>query len=167
METAMHQHYEEGREHGRLASVHGQLEFVRSCDLLHRFLPAPPAVILDVGGGTGPYAFHLARAGYEVHLVDAVELHAEQARSHQSEQGVELTSIRVGDARALEFAEASADAVLLMGPLYHLTEREERLQALREAHRVLRTGGVVFAVGISRFASALDGLLSGHLRDPG
>ena len=56
--------------------------------------------------------------------------------------------------------------MLLFGPLYHLTEREERIAALREARRVLRPGGHVFAVGISRFASTLDGLMSGYLDDP-
>jgi hypothetical protein len=56
--------------------------------------------------------------------------------------------------------------VLLMGPLYHLTQRADRHQALREAYRVLRPEGVVIAVGISRFASALDGLWRGFLRDP-
>jgi SAM-dependent methyltransferase len=71
----------------------------------------------------------------------------------------------VGDARALERADASADAVLLLGPLYHLTERDDRLAALREALRVLRPGGWLFAAGISRFASLLDGLSSGKLFD--
>ena len=64
----------------------------------------------------------------------------------------------MGDARRLDFAEAKADGVLLLGPLYHLTERRDRLAALGEARRVLRPGGLVFAAGISRFASLLDGL---------
>jgi SAM-dependent methyltransferase len=56
--------------------------------------------------------------------------------------------------------------VLLFGPLYHLTERAGRLQALREAHRILRPGGILLAVGISRFTSALDGMRQGFLDDP-
>src|SRR5262249_561980 len=75
-------------------------------------------------------------------------------------------SALVGDARALGLAEASVDAVLLFGPLYHLRERADRLQALAEAHRVCRRGGVVMAAAISRFASTLDGLRGGYLQDP-
>jgi len=72
----------------------------------------------------------------------------------------------LGDARRLDKADASADAVLLLGPLYHLTERADRLAALTEARRVVRPGGPVLAVGISRFASLLDGLRLGILGDP-
>jgi ubiquinone/menaquinone biosynthesis C-methylase UbiE len=72
----------------------------------------------------------------------------------------------VGDARQLLWADNSADAVLLLGPLYHLTSRDDRLQALREAYRVVRPGGVVAAAAISRFASTYDGLVRGFLEDP-
>jgi SAM-dependent methyltransferase len=64
----------------------------------------------------------------------------------------------VGDARELTFNDGVADGVLLLGPLYHLTERADRLRALHEANRVLRPGGVMFAAAISRYASALDGI---------
>jgi ubiquinone/menaquinone biosynthesis C-methylase UbiE len=59
----------------------------------------------------------------------------------------------------------SADAVLLLGPLYHLVEQSDRVQALREARRILKVGGVLFAAAISRFASLIDGLSSGYYRD--
>ena len=77
-----------------------------------------------------------------------------------------LASAAVGDARALRLLDQSADVVLLLGPLYHLPERSERLQALAEAHRVCRRGGLVIAAAISRFASTLDGLRGGYLEDP-
>ena len=77
-----------------------------------------------------------------------------------------LASAQVADARSLPFADASADAVLMLGPLYHLTEREDRLRALGEALRVLRPGGVVFAAAISRFASLVDGLRGSLFDDP-
>jgi ubiquinone/menaquinone biosynthesis C-methylase UbiE len=159
--------YERGDEAGRLESM-GRLEFARTMVLLERFLPSAPAVVLDVGGGAGAYALPLARRGYEVHLVDPIALHLEQAlAAAQADPAAELASARIGDARALPQADACADAVLLLGPLYHLTEAAQRKRALEEALRVLRPGGVLAAVGISRFASTLDGILRGFLLDPG
>ncbi len=70
-----------------------------------------------------------------------------------------VRSIELGDARHLPFADASVDAVLLMGPLYHLLERRDRMAAIREALRVLRSDGVLFAAGISRYAGVLDALV--------
>ena len=159
-------HYAEGGERERLFEGRCQLERVRTQELLVRHLPPPPAVVLDVGGGPGVCARWLAAQGYEVHLVDPVPLHVEQASSPGSEPGGRpLASARIGDARDLDRPAASADLVLLMGPLYHLTERADRLRALREATRVVRPGGWVFAVGISRFNSLLDGLSAGFLDD--
>jgi SAM-dependent methyltransferase len=96
-----------------------------------------------------------------VHLVDPVPLHVEQARAAANGYTVAL-----GDARSLYEPDASADAVLLLGPLYHLTERADRLRALAEAGRVLRPTGHLFVAAISRFASLLDGLRENRLDDP-
>jgi SAM-dependent methyltransferase len=158
--------YERGDEAGRLESL-GRLEFARTMVLLERFLPPAPAVVLDVGGAAGAYALPLARRGYEVHLLDPIALHLEQAlAAAEADPAAELASARIGDARALPQADASVDAVLLLGPLYHLTEAAQRERSLREALRVLRPGGVLAAVGISRFASTLHGILRGFLLDP-
>lgn len=94
-----------------------------------------------------------------------MELHLEQARSYAAASGIRLASITPGDARGLDFHASSADAVLLLGPLYHLAERSDRLQALVEARRVLRTRSVLFAASISRFASLIDGLSRGLFQD--
>jgi ubiquinone/menaquinone biosynthesis C-methylase UbiE len=160
-------HYESSNEAQRLLNGFGQLELARTQAIIRRYLPPPPAVIMDVGGGAGIHSCWLAKMGYEVHLVDAVPLHVEQARqASQAQADHPLASIEVGDARKLDRAEASVDVVLLLGPLYHLTERSDRVLALREAYRVLRRGGLVFAVVISRFASTLDGLFRGFMDDP-
>ena len=167
MDDAVSQHYERGFESGRMISGGlPSLEMARTLELLERFLPGPPADILDVGGGPGVYAAILARQGYRVELIDPVPLHVEQAAAASAMQPESPFGARVGDARALEADDASFDAVLLLGPLYHLTERGDRVRALAEARRVLRPHGVVVGAAISRFASLLDGLAHGFLGDP-
>jgi SAM-dependent methyltransferase len=162
------QHYNEASEADRLESGANRIELARTQELITRYAPPPPAVVYDVGGGPGVYALWLARQGYAVHLVDAHPLHVEQARRASAAQPeTPLASASQGDARRLEFANDSADVVLLLGPLYHLTERSDRVAALREARRVVRPGGVVLAAVISRFASALDGMRQGFYDDPG
>jgi ubiquinone/menaquinone biosynthesis C-methylase UbiE len=161
------EHYLQGIERERLSSDEGELERLRTQSILARFLPPAPAVILDIGGAAGIYAFPLAQMGYQVHLIDPVELHLEQARSHSHESGVGLASISPGNACKLDLAAGVADAVLLLGPLYHLVEHANRVASLREAYRVLKPGGVVFAAAISRFASLSDGLCRGYFKDPG
>ena len=157
--------YRQTRESKRLTNdVRGQIEFARTQEIIRRYLPVLPAVVLDIGGGAGPYACWLAKAGYEVHLVDPVDLHIEQAKEASDRQPeTPIASISLGDARALRFASISADAVLLLGPLYHLIDENERLLALGEAYRVLRNGGVMVAAGISRFASLLSCLFENRL----
>jgi len=116
----------------------------------------PPAFVVDVGGGPGVYATWLAQQGYRVHLFDVVPRHVEAV----SAAAQDLLSAEIGDARRLAIDDACADAVLLLGPLYHLVERKDRIAALQEARRILRPGGILFAAGISRFASAIDGAMS-------
>jgi ubiquinone/menaquinone biosynthesis C-methylase UbiE len=151
-------YYAQGGEQARLDQGYFPLERARTQEIVLRHLPPPPAVVLDVGGAAGVYALWLAARGYEVHLVDPVPLHVEQAARASGESDHPLASSSVGDARALARGDAGADAVLLLGPLYHLIEREDRLRALREVQRVLRPGGLVFAAAISRFASLVDNL---------
>jgi ubiquinone/menaquinone biosynthesis C-methylase UbiE len=160
-------HYDKGDESSRLRAGWFQLEQARTQELLLRHLPPAPAMVLDAGGGAGAYACWLAALGYQVHLIDAVAKHVEQARAASANQPQHpLASAEVGDARNLSHPDNSADAVLLLGPLYHLVEREDRLACLREARRVLRPGGIVWGAGISRFASLLDSLSTGFFDDP-
>jgi SAM-dependent methyltransferase len=155
--------YDEGGERDRLTAGPSQLERLRTEVLLSRFLPAPPARVLDVGGAAGVYASWLSARGYQVHLVDPVPLHVEQAR----EAAAGSFTAALGDARELTEADASHDAVLLLGPLYHLLERADRVRALAQARRVARPGGVVIAATISRYASLMDGVYRGFVDRPG
>jgi ubiquinone/menaquinone biosynthesis C-methylase UbiE len=164
--SEVQEYYAEGRERDRLEHGHGLLEALRTQELLNRWLPGAPAVVLDVGGAAGRYAIPLAAAGYEVHLLDPALLHVQQAQDASRSSSRPLASVQQGDARRLPFPDESVDAVLLLGPLYHLTQREDRVTALREARRVLRPRGLVVAAAISRWASAVDGLVAGFLREP-
>lgn len=159
-------HYGRYEEANRLSRDFGELELVRTQDILRRVLPPAPAVIVDVGGGPGVYATWLAELGYRVHLVEPVPHHVEQAQQRAATAGVALASATCGAADHIPLGGDEADVVLLMGPLYHLPERPERLAALTEAMRVLRSGGIVVAAAITRFASALDALDSGFIDDP-
>ncbi len=161
------QHYGEAEESSRLGTGCFQLEQAPTRELIQRYLPPVPATVIDVGGGAGAYACWLAARGYEVHLLDPVPKHVEQARTASGRQPEHpLASAEVGDARRLPHSDASADAVLLLGPLYHLVEKEDRLAILREAYRVLRPGGLAWGAGISHFASLFDSLSHGFFDDP-
>ena len=143
-------YYARGEEDGRLRQGSDRLEFWRTQDVLRRLLPAAPAKVLDVGGGSGIHAEWLVRDGYDVELVDPVPLHVEQASRLPG------VTARAGDARALPSEDASYDVVLMLGPLYHLPERADRVRALTEACRVVRPGGLVVAATINRFAGLHD-----------
>jgi SAM-dependent methyltransferase len=150
-------YYERGLERDRLAAPLGQVEFIRTQQILLRNLPAAPATVADIGGGPGRYALWLSGLGYHVRHRDVVPLHVDQLLRDAADcPGVEAA---VGDARQLDLADESADAVLLLGPLYHLDRRDDRVQALAEARRVVRSGGPVFVAAISRWAPRLHGLL--------
>jgi SAM-dependent methyltransferase len=153
-------------EESRLATGASRLEFERTKDILARLLPPAPGPIVDVGGAAGAYSFWLADRGYDVHLVDASARLVEEARSRNARAPRPIASLSVADARSLPQESASAAAVLVMGPLYHLTEAADRLAALCEAFRVAAPGGFVSVAAISRYASALDGLARKLTRDP-
>ena len=160
-------YYESFDEAGRLARGGGMLESIRMRELILRFLSPPPGVVLDVGGGPGRYSCWLAELGYQVHLIDPVEKHVRQAReASESQPRHPLASAALGDARSLDHGDGAADAVLLMGPLYHLVDREQRLRALREAYRVLSPGGLLIAKAVNRYASLMDALTMGFIDDP-
>ncbi|MER6664634.1 methyltransferase domain-containing protein [Amycolatopsis japonica] len=120
--------------------------------------------VLDIGGATGIHAAWLAADGHQVTLFDIVPDHVAAAR--QLADRTPGMTVAGADARRLPVPDGSFDAALLLGPLYHLTNRDDRLTALREGARAVRPGGWVFVAAISRFASLFDGLARGFLFDP-
>jgi ubiquinone/menaquinone biosynthesis C-methylase UbiE len=156
---AIHDHYTSRHDEAqRLTStLKGRLEQERVRELLTRFLPAPPSQVADIGGGPGIHAAWLFERGYDVELLDPVEHHVNQARL------AGLPAI-VGDARRLPWANESKDAVLMAGPMYHLTEATDRRLAIREAVRVVRPGGTLAMIAINRAANLIGSTLANRLQ---
>lgn len=129
-------------------------EFAVTMRALSNWLPSAPATILDIGGGPGRYSIELAKRGYDVTLLDLSQRNLDFARSKADEVGVALQDYVHGNALDLSrHPKRSFDAVLLMGPLYHLFTLEDRKRAVGEAWRVLRPGSVIFVACITRFAA--------------
>jgi SAM-dependent methyltransferase len=165
--AAFHEYYGSGIEEGRLQRGKGRLEFARTKMIIRQNLPPAPAVIVDAASGPGDYSCWLARQGYEVHLTDVVPLHIAQAiRNSASQPDSPIGSAAVGDARSLRHQSKFASAIILFGPLYHLTAREDRIQCLCECRRVLKPGGLIFASAICRYSSLLTGLKKSFYDDP-
>jgi S-adenosylmethionine-dependent methyltransferase len=142
--------------------IRHRTEFAVIMRALKEFLPPTPARVIDIGSGPGRYALFLANQGYGVTLVDLAEGNLAFAREKARETGVKLEGVFQMNALDLSaFPAESFDAALLMGPLYHLWQESERLQALGEARRLLKPGGVLFATFISRFAPFRDAASKG------
>jgi SAM-dependent methyltransferase len=155
-------YYGSGVEADRLAGGAGALEFERTKELVSRFL-GPESVVADIGGATGRYAEWLVENGHRVELVEPLPVHVELARERAGDPP--RFRVHQGEARHLPFPDESFDAVLLLGPLYHLGEETDRTRAVREAARVCRPGGVVLAAAISRLAPLLDTIRRGTVTD--
>lgn len=165
-DSTIAEYYRQAPEERRLEQGPFILEALRTRELIERHAPPAPATVLDIGGAAGAYAFWLAEAGYTVHLLDPVPRLVAEAQRRSTAHPRPLASAQLGDARATKFPDASADIVLLLGPLYHLTAAQDRARALDEAARVLRPGGCLFAAAISRWASALEALVHELFQDP-
>jgi ubiquinone/menaquinone biosynthesis C-methylase UbiE len=128
-------------------------EFALTMRAVRQHLPPPPRNLIDIGGGPGRYAIALTQLGYQVTLVDISARCLDFAAERAAEVGVTLHATRRANALHLAgMADAAYDGALLLGPLYHLLRRDERARAVREAMRVLRPGGRLFAAFITRFA---------------
>ena len=143
--------YERRSEKGRLEKGLGIIEFHRTQQILSKYLTTAHQVIYDIGGGTGTYSKWLAELKHQVHLFDLAPSAIAHALENQNSDAPYIAE--TGDARKINRPDNSADIVLLMGPLYHLQKIEDRLKVLSECYRVLKKGGLLFAVGISKFST--------------
>ena len=141
--------YNGGAEIGRLERGLGIVEFYRSKEIIERYLKGRMK-IYDIGGGIGKYSEWLAEKGHEVSLIELAPISVEYAKENMKVPYEAIT----GDARKVDKPDNSADMVLLMGPLYHLLNKDDRMTVLKEARRVLKDNGILIAAGISKFSSA-------------
>jgi len=148
--------YNAGEEKNRLERGLGIVELYRTKEILMKFITNTNNRIYDVGGGIGVYSSWLSEMDNEVHLLELAPSAVEYAIKNQSQNNTFIAE--VCDARNINRADESADIVLLMGPLYHLQNRDDRLQVLNEVKRVLKKDGLLFSVGISKFSSTTWGL---------
>lgn len=157
--------YNQSSEETRLQLGLGPLEFARNKELISRYLKKNKLAIADVGGGPGHYAAWLSGLGHEVTLIDPVQKHIQQAEKRAKKAKQSFKSL-LGEAKKLPFADNSQDVVILHGPLYHIQDAKERLQAINEAKRVLKVGGVILGFAITFAASTLAAFQGGMLHQP-
>ena len=158
-------YYEKGGEKNRLELDYSMLEGIRTREIISRFLPDHSIHILDAGGGTGFYSFWLKELGHYTTLIDLSPYNIEAAKEYGSLHNVQLDGYGIADATSLDLEDNRFDMVLMMGPLYHLIEKNDRIKALSEAKRVLKPGGILLAAVISRYASLLDGFRRNLISD--
>ena len=166
METlqALTQYYGSYDENGRLGSRHGSVEFLTTMRYIEKYLQ-PGMRILEIGAATGRYSHHLARMGYRVDAVELVEHNIELfKRNTQPGENITITQGNAKDLRG--FDDNCYDITLLLGPMYHLFTQEEKLQALSEAIRITKKGGIIFSAYCMGDAAVLAyGFLRGQIHN--
>lgn len=134
-----------------------KIEFEITKHYLDKYITKPKSRIFDIGGGPGRYSIYLAKQGHKVTLLDLSGKNVCMAKEKAAEAGVGLEDYVKGNALALpKYKKESFDVILLMGPLYHLTEAEDRKKAVKEARKLLKKGGILIAAFISQYAPIQD-----------
>ena len=138
----LEQYYNLYDEDGRLESKHGKVEFITTMKYIHDYVK-PGAKVLEVGAGTGRYSIALSREGYQVQAMELIEHNIEVFKSKLMDN--EHIDIKQGNALDLSvYDNNSFDAVLILGPMYHLYNEEDKVQVLNEAKRILKKDGYIF-----------------------
>ncbi len=156
--------YQNYDEEGRLLSKHGRVEYITTMKYIEKYL-CPGMRILEIGAATGRYSHALARKGYRVDAVELLEHNIEIFK--QNTLAGECVTITQGNAVDLRcFESDSYDITLLLGPMYHLFSQQDKLNALSEALRVTKKGGIVFAAYCMGDASVLSyGFVRGQIHN--
>ena len=156
--TELEEYYNKFNEEKRLNSRHGQVEFITSMQYIHKYLELiceererSWIKILDIGAGTGRYSIPLAEEGYDVTAVELVKHNLGRLKQKCDK----VRAIQGNALRLKKLEDNTFDLTLLFGPMYHLHGADEKLQALQEAKRVTRPGGIILVAYIMNEYSVL------------
>ena len=160
--NGLEEFYRNNNEEGRLLSQHGQVEYLTTSKYIHACISdIQQPSILEVGAGTGRYSVSLAKEGFRVTAVEPVSHHLEILKSKLD--GSEAITVLQGNALDLSFLpDESFDVTMLLGPMYHLHTKEEKLRALSEAVRVTRPGGYILAAYCMNEPTVIQYLFASH-----
>lgn len=148
-------------EQNRLDLPMGRIEFVSTLRLINKYFPRE-GHICDIGGGTGRYSIELLRKGYRVTLLDLSEEEIRLARLRLNKQGLSADQAIIGDARDMSMlASNTFEAALLLGPMYHLVQPNERAKGLRELKRILKPQGVAIVAYLNSWGMIKTGTVEG------
>ncbi len=159
----LEKYYNKFNEEKRLNTRYGQVEFLTSMKYIHDYLDTQrKSRILDIGAGTGKYSVQLAEEGYDVTAVELVRYNLGILKKKKS-------AVKAYQGNALKlsrFDDDSFDVVLLFGPLYHLYTFKDKVQALREAKRVTKPGGVILvAYCMNEYSVITYGFKENHIQE--
>lgn len=153
-EKYLNDFYNNYDEDERLKLKHGSVEFLTTMHYIENYLNAGDR-ILEIGAGTGRYSHALARYGYAVDAIELVEHNIEVFNKNTLVE--ENITVRQGNALDLSaIPDSQYDITLLLGPLYHLYNKQDKQQAIREAMRVTKTGGIIFCAYVISDGCLID-----------
>lgn len=157
------EYYNNYDEEGRLISKYGQVEFLTTMRYINKYLKEGMRV-LEVGAGTGRYSLSIAAQGFKVNAIELIEHNIDILKSKMTENY--NIDIRQGNALNLScYEDETFDVTLVLGPLYHLFN-EDKKQAISEAIRVTKRGGVIFVAYCMNDATIVDwGFKKGNIID--
>lgn len=142
-------------------SRHGQMEYITTMEYIHQHASKGDK-ILEIGAGTGRYSIALAKEGFDVTAVELVEHNLNILRDNSA--GLENLHSHQGDALCLsEFKDGEFDLTLVLGPMYHLYDKNDVDKAINEAIRVTKKSGVILVAFLSVYAVLFNNYLNGNL----
>ena len=142
----------------------GAIQEQRTKELLTQWLARKEMAVLDVGGATGVYSFFLADLGHRVSLLDVAPNHVSKVEELNAQRSRKLEGVFLGDVQTFD-ATAEYDAIILHGPLYHITDRKKRIAVLERVAGWVSPTGIILGFAISRYAGYFYGVRSGDILD--